>query len=238
VHFLLRFWQKNHYDAGMSWIKASFLIFVFAMSSGYRFRCWMFCMDQTSTQHEYIEQRDRCREYAELKQDMQIRGTIKGPVTNRDRKTALVSLFNECMANNGYNITNPTPPPPMATGAQPAVAPMALAAGQANASTGNSAKAPVAVPVSAAIAGSAGAQPARPLVAERSESKSALSRSAECNFARHAAKHSSISATRAKACDLECAQRLKIAPDGPRPAACPTDRLPNPEMERGVDRGE
>jgi hypothetical protein len=210
--------SKNHYYGLMSWIKAGFLIFVLTMSSGYRFRCWMFCMDQTSTQHEYIEQRDRCRSYAELKQDMQIRGTVKGPVTNRDRKTALVSLFNECMAENGYNIANPGPPPPVATNT--AVAALAPAPSpQPQAMTA----APVA---------------AKPMIVERNDGKAALSRTAECNFARHASKHSSISATRAKACDLECTQRLKASPNGPRPAACPSDRTPDPEMERGVDRGE
>jgi hypothetical protein len=199
----------------MSLIKAGFLIVVLTMSSGYRFRCWMFCLDHTSTQHEYIEARDKCRAYAELKQDMQIRGTATGPVTNKDRKTALVSLFNDCMANNGYNIANPAPPPPVATNT--AVA--ALAPVQRS-------YAPAAAPV------------AKPSVVERSETKTAISRSAECMFARHAAAHSSISATRAKACDLECAQRLKAAPDAPRPAACPTDVTPNTELERGVYRGE
>lgn len=173
-------------------------------------------MDQTSTQHNYIEQRDRCRSYAELKQDMQLRGTVKGPVTNRDRKTALVSLFNECMANNGYNIANPPPPPPVATNT--AVAALVTAPPMTQA---------VAAPVTP-----------KPMVVERNESKASLSRSAECNFARHAAKNSSISATRAEACDLECAQRLKSAPDAPRPAACPSDVDPRSELSRGVDRGE
>ncbi len=214
----------------MKWLKAGFLIAVLAMSSGYRFRCWMFCMDQTSTQHDYIEQRDKCRAYAELKQDMQIRGTVKGPATTRDKKTALISLFNECMANNGYNITNPAPPPPMATAAAAPPAAMGLAAQPASASASAAAQA----------AGAAAAAQAAPKLAivERSENKTALSRHSECNFARHAAKHSTIAATRAKACDLECAQRLKAAPDGPRPAACPSDRSPDPELERGVYRGE
>ena len=114
-------------------------------------------MDQTSTQHEYIEQRDRCREYAELKQDMQIRATAKGPTTNKDRKTALVSLFNDCMANNGYNIANPASPPPMATGATPAAA--------AAATTGGAA----AVGTAAAVT----TQAAKPAVVERNESKTA-----------------------------------------------------------------
>jgi hypothetical protein len=63
-----------------------------------------------------------------------------------------------------------------------------------------------------------------------------LSRAAECMFARHAAANSSIAASRAMACDLECAQALRAAPDAPRPAACPADS--DPALATGVERIE
>ena len=43
---------------------------VMARTSGYKFRCYWACIDQTAIQDDYVEQRDRCREYAQLKLDM------------------------------------------------------------------------------------------------------------------------------------------------------------------------
>lgn len=45
-------------------------------------------------------------------------------------------------------------------------------------------------------------------------------RAADCAFARQAADSSTIARKRAAACDLECRDMLKLAPDAPRPAAC------------------
>lgn len=177
----------------MPWFRAAILLAALTISSGYRFRCYIFCTDQTGIQNDYIEQRDQCRKYAELKLDMAMR-SVQGPADNKTTKSQLVNLFNECMANNGWNIvqdTKPATPPPPAT-------PEELEA--------------------------------------RYNEKAALSRSSECMFARYAAANSSIAAARAKACDLECTQRLKSAPDAPRPAACPTDIEPDSNLTRGGQR--
>ena len=91
----------------MALFRVGFLVFVWAISSGYRFRCYAFCVDQTGIQHDYIEQRDRCRGYAELKIDMSLR-SVRGPVDGKTNKSQLVNLFNECMANNGWNIVPET----------------------------------------------------------------------------------------------------------------------------------
>ncbi len=45
-------------------------------------------------------------------------------------------------------------------------------------------------------------------------------RAAECNFARQNAHRSPIDRRRAEACDLECDQMQRAAPDAPKPAAC------------------
>lgn len=185
----------------MPWLRISFLLFVVAVSSGYRFRCYAFCTDQTSTQNDYVEQRDRCREYAELKVDMRMRD-VAGPAEPKTKQTKLVGLFNECMANNGWNIAADNKPAAPATAPNPTVAAVQSA----------------------------------PVVDPQME-KASLSRSVECMFARHAAANSTNSALRAKACDLECAQRLAAAPDAPRPAACPTDVDPNSDLVRGSDKG-
>ncbi|MFW0776434.1 MAG: hypothetical protein ACN2B6_01775 [Rickettsiales bacterium] len=189
----------------MPWFRVAFLLLVLAGTSGYRFRCYIFCKDQTAIQNDYIEQRDRCREYAELKLDMALRDT-RGPVDGKKQKTKLVSLFNSCMADNGWNIAPELPPYDSA--------------------------APVEKPPTAE------AKPLAPPpeVVEAHESKAALSRSADCMFARHAANHSSIAAARAQACDLECSQRLRAAPDAPRPAACPTDVTPDVNLITGGEK--
>ena len=54
----------------MSWVRVTFLITALLVTSGYRFRCYLACVDQTSTQNDYVEQRDYCREYAQLKVNM------------------------------------------------------------------------------------------------------------------------------------------------------------------------
>jgi hypothetical protein len=190
-----------------------FLVLVLTVTSGYRFRCWVFCTDQTSTQHDYIEQRDRCRDYAQLKLDMAVRNA-GSPVDATGRRTLLVHLFSECMNSNGWNV--PSVPTPLAGEPTPdKAAPLPM---DSNALT----HAPRTASVNTA--------------ADKAATRSALTRKAECDFARYAASTSSISAARAQACDLECSQRLKAAPEAPRPAACPSDASPN--LEKGRYRGE
>lgn len=60
-------------------------------------------------------------------------------------------------------------------------------------------------------------------------SQQEIARAADCAWARQNASNNPIAATRAEACDIECRQRLRANPYGPRPAACgpeyPEDRV-------------
>jgi hypothetical protein len=197
----------------MPWLRAVFLLAVLAVTPGYRFRCYWACMDQTAIQNDYVEQRDRCREYAQLKLDMAMR-SVEGPVTEDKRKTQLVALFSECMANNGWTVPSGKDEADKAAGA---AAPLAA---------GAAAGAVAANPQS--LGGQAPAPPPQ-------QQKAFLSRNSECAFARHSASVSAIAKARAEACDLECDERLKAAPEGPRPAACPSEDAA-PELSRGSER--
>lgn len=193
----------------MSWARAAFLLTVIMMASGYRFRCWWMCQDQTAIQNDYIEQRDRCREYAQLKLDLSMRNNAD-PDTDQSRKARIISLFGECMSNSGWSMTS-------TTGLDKLTGSQGQQAAQASQAQGQIQPGQSPSPAEAAA-----------------ENRAALSRSAECAFARQAASVSSIANARAKACDLECAQRLRLAPDAPRPAACPSG--PNPNLATGVER--
>lgn len=173
------------------------------------------CTDQTSTQNDYIEQRDRCREYAQLKLDLAMRNSTLSD-DDKSRKSQLVTLFSECMASNGWDV------PAGKSGEKAAAAAVTPQAAAAAAATGTA-------PVAAGAAGgaAAGAMPLIPATTapapDKYAAKASLSRQTECAFARQAAANSTISAARAKACDLECSQRLQAAPESPRPAACPSE---------------
>ncbi len=174
--------------------------------SGYRFRCYAFCTDQTSVQDEYTEQRDHCRQYAQLKSEM-----ASGNAEDKERKSQLISMFSDCMSRHGWTV------PDGKDKSKDAAAGAAVVAGAAGAAA-------AAGPAGAAGAGAAApVAPAQDQAAAASEQKAFLARASECNFARQNATVSSNSAARAKACDLECDRRLKAAPDAPRPAACPAD---------------
>ncbi len=195
----------------MQWFRALFLVLILVGPTGYRFRCWFLCVDQTSTQNNYIEERDRCRDYAQLKVDMALKNS-HGPIDDKARKSQLVSLFSECMSNNGWTVGD--------TKSVAAPAPSPVPA--------------IAAPSPAMAAGGPPAMTASTAATTAATAKASLTRSAECMFARHAAANSSISAARAKACDLECSERLRAAPDAPRPAACPADVTPDKSW--GVER--
>lgn len=204
MYFFVLIYPKG--ENRMSWMRAVFLLTVILVASGYRFRCWWMCQDQTAIQNDYIEQRDRCRDYAQLKLDLSLRNS--GDMDNeQSRKARIIALFGECMANNGWSMTSTTGLDKLGGGGQQAqhAGPKQLQPGQARQD-----------PTTAATAG---------------DDRAAISRSAECAFARQAASVSSIAAARAKACDLECAQRLRLAPDAPRPAACPSG--PTPSLATG-----
>ncbi len=169
----------------------------------YRFRCYMACVDQTSTQNDYVEMRDHCRELAQLKVDMAVK---EAGLSNDDksRKSMLVSLFSQCMATNGWTVPD---------GKDPSKSTASIVPSPAN-PISNTAAAAIAPPSAAAAA------------ATKREERTTLTRNTECAFARGNAAVSSISATRAKACDLECDEALKVSPGGPRPAACAPDAPP------------
>lgn len=191
--------------------------------SGFKFRCYWFCTEQTGIQTDYVNHRDQCRKYAQLR----IETDTASPelIDEKARKSKLISLFSACMADNGWTI------PDGKTGQQ-ASPPVPLPTPAAVSTTPPSATAPpppAAAPVAAAAVPAA-AVPASAIMTEREAKElqekkrenSYLARQSECAFARHSAAYSSVAATRAQACDLECAQRLKAEPKR-KAAACPTD---------------
>ena len=230
----------------MFWLRILFLLTALHVTSAYRWRCYFACTDQTSTQEDYVEQRDKCREYAQLKVDMAQR---ESGADDRSHKSQLVSLFSQCMGNNGWIVPDgkgdPNKKPVAAAPAmEPAkVAPVAAVAPQAfaTASPPNKAEAkatPTAEPAKvapvaavAAVAPQAVAPASQP---NKAAEKATLSRTSECAFARHSAAVSSIAAKRAQACDMQCVHATKAAPGGPRPASCPPDV--SPRLSKGSEQ--
>ena len=185
--------------------KSLLLLLTLVFTPGFRFHCFIFCSDQTNIQDEYTEVRDKCRDYASLKLDMEVKNH-SGPVDDKTRKALLVSLFSECMNRSGWTVPSVDQSPDgkneqAAAGARP--------------SSGDAGDTDEAAAIHAAT------HAQKTQLAQDPEERAAILRSSECNFARYSAATSSIAAARARACDLECAERLKAAPDAPRPAACP-----------------
>lgn len=162
--------------------------------------CTFFCTDTTQLQRTYVEGRDHCRQYAELKaemmpQDMPVEPGVYHPPSTLSNatKTRLVGLFSECMNYEGWSIPGPddknkkAPEAPLAIAAAPAPRPEAMNTARQSAQ------------------------------AQEEYTK----RAAECAFARQSADVSIIARKRADACELECRQWQKYSPDAPRPAACP-----------------
>ena len=197
----------------MPWLRILFLITAYVATSAwsvsdlvggkYRFRCYFACVDQTSTQNDYVEMRDHCRELAQLKSEMAMKEAgISGD--ENSRKATLVSVFSKCMGANGWSVPD---------GKDPNKAVVAGAGGGGPQVISQTAATAVTAPT-AAVASST-----------KREAHARLTRSAECSYARNSASVSSIAATRAKACDLECAKALELAPDAPRPASCPPEEI-------------
>ena len=199
-------------NAVMPWYKLAFLVFVMVASSGYRFRCYWLCTDQTAIQNDYVEERDRCRGYAEAKVDLSLK-EIGKTGDEKARNGQLVALFSQCMANHGWTVPDGKDGKGLSGGATAAVDPKAAAGIAAGAG-----------PIAASATDA------------RQQDKAFLMRQAECDFARADAPYNKISAARAEACDMECNQRLKNAPDAPRPGACPSSFKPT--LGKGVYRGE
>jgi hypothetical protein len=197
------------------------LLLIVAMQavSGFKFRCWVFCTDQTSVQTDYVDARDSCRHYAQLR----IETDTSNPelIDEKNRTAKLISLFSSCMADRGWTV-------PDGKSGQQAAAPIPVPT--PGASTGNApppivTAAPAASPAPQTVVANPAivtAEEARMLNDQRRQ-KNYLARQSECAFARHGAAYSSVAATRAKACDIECAQHLKADPEGMRPAACLAD---------------
>lgn len=192
----------------MTWPKIVFLLATFTLTSAFsvsdilggkfRWRCYAACVDQTSTQNDYVEMRDHCRELAQLKVDMSMKEAgIAGE--DRSRKAMLVSLFSQCMSTNGWVVPD---------GKDPNKSGTAVAGGAA-------------APVSQTAAIAAAAPSAAVAAATRRQDNAVMTRASECAFARNSASVSSIAATRAKACDYECTEALRMSPSAPRPASCP-----------------
>ena len=185
-------------------LQGLFLIAVLTLTSGFRFHCFILCNDETDVQNDYIEQRDKCRDYAQLKVDTGLHGGVEGE--DKSRKAQLISLFSECMGKNGWTVPSGKDEGP--TGASAAPVSPTTPMGQATATT-------------AAAAVTAQAIPTQSPAEAAAEQKAFLKRAGECAFARQAASASANAAARAKGCDEECSQRLRAAPESPRPAACP-----------------
>lgn len=202
------------------------LIIALNATAAFKFRCWLFCTDQTGIQTDYIDARDSCRKYAQLRIDTDTANPEL--MDDKNRRNKLVSLFSSCMADRGWTVPDgksgqqPAAPIPVPTpgantaqssqaGAPPVAAPVQTEAPAAIAT-------PIANPSPAIIT----ADQARVMNDQRRE-KNYLARQSECAFARHGAPYSSVSATRAKACDIECEQSRKANEGGKLPAACPPD---------------
>ena len=112
------------------------------------------------------------------------------------------------MASNGWTVPDGRDP------AKLAAAGAAAGAAAAPALTSPTAAAAAAAPSAAALA------------AGRRTEQAMLVRTSECAFARSQAAVSSIAATRAKACDYECEEALRLSPGAPRPASCPPENMP------------
>ncbi|MDX2072995.1 MAG: hypothetical protein SFX19_01365 [Alphaproteobacteria bacterium] len=166
------------------------LIACMQLVSAYKFRCFLFCSEQTGVQSDYIEDRNLCRKYAQLHLDTDTSMTASG--SEKARTSRLVSLFSRCMNDKGWTI-------PEGKGESDAGPPPAVV---------------VPTPQQATAAAT---DKANDLAAQRRE-QAFLERSSECAFARHGAAYSRIAATRAEACDIECAEGRKL---GKEPAACP-----------------
>lgn len=166
----------------------------------------MFCSDLTSVQQDYNAMRDKCRKYAQIKVESDI---STGPSEER-----LIGAFSECMGKNGWDVPSGLEGAAAKPVAMPGFPPVGTA--------------PVA-PQEAAPQ-----QQTAPAQTTPVNTTPQIQRTSECAFARHSASVSSNARARAKACDVECAQRLKLDPDGPRPAACPAETDPSitPNMRK------
>lgn len=189
-----------------------------------------FCSDNTSIQMKYNDARDECTTLAEMKAGAP---ASQATQAGRNTKTRLVTLFSECMQGKGWDVPGPsTQSATDVDGNRIAVSgPMGTfgaGLGGAISPTYSSPQPGFAPPPS--FAASANVPPPTPITTQSVNTprtyvpqpidESHKRRSAECAFARANRDVSVVSKKRAKACDLECSEMLRSAPEAPRPAAC------------------
>ena len=201
------------------------LVAVLLATSGFTFRCFVFCNETTGIQADYTAQRDDCRDYAQTKLETLIEKPGAPPLEEKERKAKLVSLFSECMGKNGWTVPDGKPAEKEKTAAA-AVTPAPAAAPAPATSVATQPATATAAPVMAVTVTPTPqnlAAPATPPTAPapKPEMSAETRRSAQCGFARYAASSSSNAAKTAEECDIECAEALKKQSGGPLPAACP-----------------
>lgn len=94
------------------------LLSVAFMCSGYRWRCYAFCDEQTAIQNDYTEERDECRGFAEDNVDAEMAKTAN-PNSVKARKMKLINLFGDCMAKYGWDVPRVTEKGKMAENDEP-----------------------------------------------------------------------------------------------------------------------
>ncbi len=90
----------------MRYFRLILLLSVAISASGYRWRCYVACDDQTAIQNDYVENRDACREESQANLD---EAMIKSGVTDtpKARKLKLITLFSDCMGKFGWEVPVP-----------------------------------------------------------------------------------------------------------------------------------
>lgn len=96
----------KHVQITMRQFRLILLLSVAIICSGYRWRCYAFCNEQTAVQNDYTEQRDGCRGFAQDNLDAEMAKT-KNPDSGKARKAKLVVLFAECMSRYGWEVPVP-----------------------------------------------------------------------------------------------------------------------------------
>lgn len=147
------------------------------------------------TQRQYVTARDSCRELAELRAttDMGRAFPTAGERQTRNIKKELLEVFADCMKRQGWSVSGPTD------------------------GGGGGGEPPI--DISVAPPRQAAYIPPE-VINEQLVIERERKRAAECAYARQAADNSSRARAIAKACEIECKNRLEAAPDGPRPGAC------------------
>lgn len=80
-----------------------FLLCVSLFSSGYRFRCFLFCHEQTGVQNDYLENSNDCNDYADTKLSDAIENE-PNPDSEKAQNVKFRELFRDCMAKKGWDV--------------------------------------------------------------------------------------------------------------------------------------